>query len=212
MPKILTIDDHSVVRKGIRMVIENHIPHCVFDEATDGDTAYEKIKNNDFDLIIMDVNMPKTDSFGLLSNILNYKPASKIIIFSVNAEDIYAKRYLQAGAKGYLTKGAPDSEVIKAVDTVLINKRYISSDLSQKLLSDLHANRVSENPFDRLSTREFEIVQHLAQGESSAEICKKLNLHSSTIATYKARIFEKLQCQNIIALNKLAKVHNVILA
>lgn len=212
MPNILTVDDHSVIRKGLKQIIVEHIPHCKFDEAIDGDTAYEKIRQNNFDLIILDVNMPNTDSFGLLSNILSYKPESKIIMFSINSEDIYAKRYLKIGAMGYLTKGAPVNEIIKAIDTVLNNKRYISTELSQKLLSELHANRVSENPFDKLSSREFEIVQHLAQGESVSRICNKLNLHSSTVSTYKARIFEKLGCQNIVDLNSLAKVHNVILS
>ncbi|MDP4284897.1 MAG: response regulator transcription factor [Bacteroidota bacterium] len=210
MPDILIVDDHSIVRTGLKMVIENYLPHCKTEEATDGDSAFEKIKKHNFDLIIMDVNMPNTDSFGIVNTILSFRPEAKIIMFSMNSEDIYAKRYLKIGAMGYLRKDAPASEIRKAIETVLDNKRYISAELSQKLLVDLQSNRNSENPFDRLSPREFEIVQHLTTGESVAEISKKLNLHTSTVGTHKARIFEKLQCHNIIDINKLAKLHNII--
>jgi DNA-binding NarL/FixJ family response regulator len=111
---------------------------------------------------------------------------------------------------GYLRKDAPIDEIKKAIDNVLNSKRYMSPELSEKLLIDLHSNRNTENPFDKLSPKEFEIVQHLAYGDSVSEISRKLNLHTSTIGTHKARIFEKLQCHNIIELNNLAKVNNII--
>ncbi len=192
------------------MIIEDFLPHAKIDEAEDGDSAFEKIKQNDYDLVVMDVNMPNTDSFGLLSTILSLKPASKIIMFSMNAEEIYAKRYLKLGAMGYLRKDSAGPEIQNAIETVLNNKRYMSPELSQKLLHDLHTPGATENPFDKLSPREFEIVQHLAIGESLAEISKKLKLHTSTVGTHKARIFEKLQCQNVVELNTLAKLHHVV--
>jgi DNA-binding NarL/FixJ family response regulator len=160
----------------------------------------------------MDVNMPQTDSFGTLQTILALKPKTKIIMFSMNAEEVYAKRYLKLGAMGYLRKDAPNEEIIKAISTVLNNKRYVSPELNEKLLNDLQSKSKSENPFDKLSPREFEIVQHLSQGDSVAEISHKLNLHTSTIGTHKARIFEKLQCHNIIDLTNLAKIHHVVLS
>jgi DNA-binding NarL/FixJ family response regulator len=129
----------------------------------------------------------------------------------MNAENMYAKRYLKLGAMGYLRKDASGPEIIKAISTVLNNKRYISPELNEKLLTDLQSNHPAENPFDKLSPREFEIVQHLANGNSVAEISQKLNLHTSTIGTHKARIFEKLECKNIIELNNLAKVHRIVL-
>jgi DNA-binding NarL/FixJ family response regulator len=210
MPHLLLVDDHAIVRTGLKLVIENYIPHCTIDEAIDGDTAFEKIKHSDYDLVIMDVSMPNTDSFGIVNSILSFKPGTKIMMFSMNAEEIYAKRYLKMGAVGYLRKDSPGNEIKRAIETVLNNKIYISPELNEKLLSDLHSNRSVENPFEKLSPREFEIVQHLVLGESVSEISHKLNLHSSTIGTHKARIFEKLQCHNIIDLNKLAKMHNII--
>jgi DNA-binding NarL/FixJ family response regulator len=209
MPNLLLVDDHSVIRRGMKIIIENFIPHVAIDEAQDGDSAYEKIKEKDYDLVILDVNMPNTDSFGLVTNILALKPAMKILMFSMNDEEVYAKRYLKMGVMGYVKKDEPESEIKKAITTVLNNKKYVSQKLSQIMIGDLHRNN-ADNPFDNLSPREFEIAQHLIRGESLADICNKLTLHSSTVGTHKARIFEKLKCKNIIDLSALAKVHNII--
>ena len=185
------------------------MPHSKIDEADDGDSSFEKIKKNNYDLLILDVNMPNTDSFVLVSNILALKPGMKILMFSMSDEEVYARKYLKMGVMGYIKKDEHVDEIKKAITTVLNNKKYISPGLSQILIEDLHSNN-PENPFDSLSPREFEIVQHLIRGESVAEICQKLTLHSSTVGTHKARIFEKLKCSNIIDLNLLAKVHNII--
>ena len=209
MPKFLFVDDHAIVRTGLKRVIEDAIPHSIIDEAMDGDSALEKIKKNDYDLVVMDVNMPNTDSFGVLSTILAYKPALKIMMFSMNAEEIYAKRYMKMGAMGYLRKDSAGSEIKRAFEMVLDNKKYISSELSQMLLDVLHGDSGPDNPFDRLSARELEIVQHLIRGDSVGAISQKLHLHTSTIGTHKARIFNKLKCDNIIDLDKLAKLHNI---
>jgi two-component system invasion response regulator UvrY len=211
MPQLLLVDDHSIVRAGLKLLIEDFLPHTSIHEAEDGDSALRQIKEHDYDLVIMDVNMPHTDSIGTLQTILSFKPATRIIIFSMNSEDVYAKRYLKMGAMGYLRKDAPNEEIKKAISTVLNNKRYISPQLNEKLLTELHSGNKSENPFDNLSPREFEIVQHLAHGDSVADISNKLNLHTSTVGTHKARIFEKLKCNNIIELTHLAKVHDVVL-
>jgi DNA-binding NarL/FixJ family response regulator len=208
MPKLLLVDDHSMIRIGLMKFIETFLPQATFEEAHDGDSAFGKIKQNDYDLIIMDVNMPNTDSLGLLSNVLALKPKSKVLMFSMNAEEVYAIRYFKMGAMGYLKKDEMDSEIKKAITNVLNNKKYISPSLSEKLVADYHNEH--ENPFDKLSAREFEIVQHLSRGESMSEICVKLNLHSSTVGTHKARIFYKLGCKNIVELSELAKEHKIL--
>jgi DNA-binding NarL/FixJ family response regulator len=123
---------------------------------------------------------------------------------------MYARRYLKMGAMGYLRKDESDNEIKKAITNVLENKKYISPALSEKLLLDFQNDVHNENPFDQLSPREFEIVQHLSRGESLAEICEKLTLHSSTVGTHKARILKKLNCRNIVELSDLAKLHKVL--
>ena len=209
MLSILLVDDHSIVRTGLKVLIGTHLPDSRIDEAFDGASAMESIKGHQYDLIMMDVSMPNTDSFAIVSEILAFDSSLRIIMFSMNCEEIYAKRFLKIGAMGYLNKEAPSAEIKRAIDMVINNRRYISAEMSEKLLLDFQSNRHSENPFELLSQREFEIVQYLIQGASSAEISKNLSLHSSTIATYKSRIFEKLKCTNLIELSNLAKTYNV---
>jgi two-component system, NarL family, invasion response regulator UvrY len=212
MAELLLVDDHAIIRTGLKLLIQKSFAHFKIDEADDGNTAFEKIKHHDYDLIVMDVNMPNTDSFGILKSILAIKPATKIMMFSMNAEGIYAIRYLKMGAMGYLKKDASNDEIIKAITRVLNNKRYVSDELNERLITDLHSSHQSENPFTLLSPREFEIVQHLVNGDSVSEISCKLNVHTSTIGTHKARIFEKLGTHNIIDLLIMAKVHQVVMA
>jgi two-component system, NarL family, invasion response regulator UvrY len=211
MIKILLADDHVIIRAGLKIFIKNLIPLSDIEEAWDGDTTFEKIKITDFDIIILDVNMPATDSFGLVSNILALKPQSKILMFSMNAEEIYAKKYLHLGALGYINKDAAEEEIKEAINNVLNNKRYISHSLTKSLTESALGKKMNnQNPFDLLSPRELEIASHLMKGESVSEISSYLNLHTSTVGTHKARIFEKLQCKNIVGINELARVHKII--
>ena len=207
MTRILLADDHEIIRSGLKLFINNMIPHCVIDEAWDGCSALEKVKENDYHLIIMDLNMPGTNSFELLDNILAIKPEAGILIFSINSEEVHAKRYLQLGAKGYVGKDSPVRELGDAINAVLNNKRYISPSLSG--ITEQILNEETINPFDNLSSREFEVVQHLIKGESLSDICHVTNLKASTVSTYKARILEKLHCKNVLEVIQLANIYNI---
>lgn len=210
MQHILLVDDHPIITDSLKLIIGNSMADCKTDVANDGDTAFEKIKHTNYDLIIMDVSLPDTNSFNIVSNILTLKPCSRILMFSMNPEEMFAKRYLKMGAMGFLSKEAPIDEIKNAIQSVLKNKKYISPELKEKLAMDILDNNHQENQFDKLSPREFEIVQHLVHGDSLAEISRKLNLHTSTIGTHKARIFEKLHCHNIVELVTMAKIYNMI--
>ncbi|HZW71679.1 MAG TPA: response regulator transcription factor [Hanamia sp.] len=210
MPNILIVDDHIVITTGLKIVIGSFLPKSVIDVANEGDKAFEKIKHTDYDLIIMDIALPNTDSFNIVSNILAIKPNSRILMFSMSPEETFAKRYLRIGALGYINKDAPLHEIKNAIESALNNKRYLSPELQEKLTLEALSDDPHENQFDKLSPREFEIVQHLVHGDSVSEISRKLNLHTSTIGTHKAKIFEKLKCENIVELVAMAKVHNLI--
>ena len=209
MNRILLADDHEIMRTGLKVFINSVIGFAVIDEAWDGDSVIKKVKQHDYQLIILDVNMPATDAFGLISNILAIKPDEKILMFSMNPEDLYAKRYLQLGAKGYISKISPESDIKVALDNVLKGKKYVSPALQPTFDMDVTGKNLN-NPFENLSPREFEIVLHLIRGASLAEIGQALHLQTSTVGTHKARIFEKLHCSNIIDIKELAKVYNVI--
>src|ERR1039457_4786247 len=116
---ILHADDHQMIRAALKRMLEDYLPGVHVDQAIDGNSAFEKVKKNNYDMIVLDVTMPNTDSFGLVSNILAIKPKSKILMFSVNTGEVYVKKYIQSGVMGYIHKDAPLEQIEKAVSTVL---------------------------------------------------------------------------------------------
>ena len=212
MIRILLADDHTIVRAGLKICIQNTMPHAYIDEAYDGNSAFEMIKEYSYDIIILDINMPDTDCIHLVNDILGLKPDSRILIFSMmSPEEMYAKKYLTLGVMGYLNKGGSTDEIMQAIENVTGNKRFVSPSLTQALAEGALSTRThARNPFELLSPRETEIAKHLVSGESVSQIGKYLYLHTSTIGTHKARIFEKLQCKNLVELNRLATLYNFI--
>lgn len=208
MKKFLLVDDHTVVRSGIRGLLLEIFSPCEIYEAGNGDEAVEKMKQISFDFIMMDVQMPKTDSLGLVEFINIKYPGTKVLIFSMSPEKIYAKRFLKAGAKGFLSKEASLEEVKKAIGLVLNNRTYISEALAGSLVEDSYSSNPS-NPFEKLSAREFEIASLLLSGHTISDISKSLNLQVSTIGTHKARIFEKLSVSNLLELKDLSASYNM---
>jgi len=206
MEKILLVDDHMIIRSGLKMLLSQDLANYSFEEAADGDTAIEQLRSTDYALMVLDINIPGTDTFSVVENTLQIKPETRILIFSMNAENIYAKRFLKMGVKGYVRKDEPAEEIKNAVFTVLNNKRYISKTLGENLAKEMFEKK-SDNPFDRLSPKQFEITQFLIQGKSISEICAAMSLHSSTVSTQKNRIFDKLNVDNLVDLYALAKMH-----
>jgi two-component system, NarL family, invasion response regulator UvrY len=195
-----------VVRSGIRGLLSELFKPCEVDEADDGEGATEKLKTNTYDLILMDVQIPNTDTLGLMEYIHTKYPDAKVLIFSMSAENIYAKRFLKAGAKGFISKEALLEEIKKAINLILNGRNYISESLAQSLAEESFSDK-PDNPFNKLSKREFEIVSLLMSGQSVGEISKCLNLHPSTVGTHKGRLFKKLGVTNILELKELATLY-----
>ncbi|MEO5944609.1 MAG: response regulator transcription factor [Ferruginibacter sp.] len=210
MKKILLVDDHSIIRSGLKILLSKDFGEYVFEEAETGEKLISLIKTEDYDLIILDINIPGSDSFAMVEKVMQMKPDARILIFSMNAENIYAKRFLRMGVRGYIRKDEPANEIITAVGYVLSNKKYISKTLSE-VFSWERFDRATDNPFEKLSPKQSEIVRFLIQGKTITDICSLLKLHSSTISTQKNRIFEKLNVANLVDLYALAKVHPISL-
>lgn len=206
MEKILIVDDHNIIRSGVKIMFTGELARFSFDEAADGDTAMGLIEKNSYSMIILDINMPGMSAQHIVQNTLALNPESKILIFSMNAENIFAKPFLKMGAKGYIRKDEAADEIRKAIMTVLSGKRYISRELSENFAGELLVKQ-TDNPFDKLSPKQSEITRFLIEGKGLNEICHKLNLHSSTISTQKTRIFQKLNVRNVVDLYALAKMH-----
>lgn len=207
MSKILIIDDHSIIRVGIAFLIRQEIPSAAIDEAKSGDAAVVLLKKNTYDLVILDVNIPGTDTIDFISYLLTATPHPNILIFTMNPEEWYGRRFLKMGVKGFLNKESPEDEIKKAIWTVLKGNRYISPALAQIISMDA-LEKKKENPFDELSNREFDVAMRLTRGDSVSVIAESLNLHASTVGTHKAHIFEKLNVQNIIQLADLARLYD----
>jgi len=207
--RFLLADDHAVVKTGISLLIKELYPSAVIDTAHDGDSAHSKIVKNDYDLVMLDVHMPNTDSLALVDTILAIKPKLKILIFTMASENIFAKRFLKLGVSGFLSKDSSDEEIKRAITKVSLGRKYISEGLFSDLTDDSLRSR-SDNPFEDLSDRELEIVTHLIKGKSVGEICDILSIQNSTVSTHKARAFEKLKVKNIIELREMARIYQLI--
>lgn len=208
MKKFLLVDDHVVVRSGISGLLSEIFKPCEVSEAGDTDSATEKLKEKHYDLIMMDIQMPNSDTLGLMEYINVKYPDTRVLIFSMSSENIYAKRFLKAGAKGFLSKDSSLDEIKKAINLILNGRKYISDALAE-LLTDSSYNDGPNNPFEKLSHREFEIASLLLTGQTVSEISKSLNLQVSTVGTHKGRIFEKLGVSNLIELKEMATSYNL---
>lgn len=208
MKKFLLIDDHEIVRAGVKNVLQEIFKPCEIAEANDEKSALSQLKANKFDLVIMDVQIPETDTAGLMEYIKTRYPETKVLMFSMSVENVYAKRFLKAGAMGFVSKNAGLTELKKAVDLVLSDRKYISETLAEHLASEIGRVQPS-NPFDKLSAREFEIATLLMTGKSGSEISELLAINSSTVGTHKARLFDKLGVHNLPELIEVARIYKL---
>lgn len=207
--RVLIADDHTIVRSGMKLIIQDLLPSTVFDEASNGDQVISCVKKNDYEMIVLDINMPDTDSITLVTNLFAYREQCKILIYSMNSEDLYAKRFIKLGVLGYLNKESKSDEIKKAITCVLRGDIYISKKLKKELSEEMHSKKGGDNPFKKLSDREIQTVKYLLHGYSLLEIRKILNVHSSTVGTYKTRIFEKLKIKTIRDLGELARMYQL---
>lgn len=205
----LLADDHSIVRLGIKALIKEHFFVHLICEAENGSELVDLVRKHEFDLIMLDINMPDTDFLGLMHWLRATRPEAQVLIFTTHPEEIYGVRCIQLGAGGFLHKTAPDSEIIQAIQRLLENRRYISAELAE-LLAEKSADKKSANPFDGLSAREMEIALLMDKGISLPDICRQLNIQYSTANTYKRRIFEKLNVFNLISLTRLMRTYGVM--
>jgi two-component system, NarL family, invasion response regulator UvrY len=204
--RVLIVDDHAVMRMGLRELLQDLQPGVQILEANDGDEMLDVLRKNAIDLVVLDIHLPNTDTIKLVELSTIRFPQTDILIFSMLSEQIYGRRLLKAGAKGFLSKNASIEEIRHGLGMALHSKRYLSPALLDLLMRNADEQQHSD-PFSRLSQREFEIVHDLLSGATINTIAHRLNLKPSTVGTYKARIFEKLQVQTVFELKELATLY-----
>ncbi|MBE8715468.1 response regulator [Sphingobacterium hungaricum] len=206
MKKILIADDHSIVRLGASIIVKEMFSDSTLLQAQTYDEVYEILKNRHIDLILLDINMPGGNNIKVIKELLAIQPDVKILVFSSYDESLYALRYIEAGASGYLHKNTAMSELNNAILSVTSRGKYMSDavkDLYVQKLTTSKASTQSANPLNKLSNREMDVAKHLISGLGILEVSNLLELSSSTISTYKSRIFEKLAVNNIAELIEL---------
>ncbi|MHA4739981.1 response regulator [Dyadobacter sp. MSC1_007] len=208
MIKILIADDHSLVRYGLKLALSRHFTECHIDESWDGASVMQQLKSIAYDLVLLDLNMPETDSTVLIRWIRDFHPDTRILIVSMNNESVFGKRSLQLGVHGYLEKDSPPVELVKAVDVILSGKKYLSANLSDILINDTLKGKTA-NPFDELTPREFQVAMYMVQGHSVTQISEMLQVQYTSVNTFKRRIFEKLNVDDSKGLIQLADAYNL---
>ena len=209
MIKILIADDHAIVREGLKRIVAETADMVVADEATNGHEVLEKIRNNEYNVVILDISMPGRGGVDILKQLKGQRPHLPILILSMHPEEQYAVRVLKAGAAGYLTKESAPDELITAIKRVSSGRKYVSSSLAEKLAFDLE--RHTELPYhETLSDREYQVLCMIASGKRAQEIAEELCLSVKTVSTYRSRILEKMKMKNNAELMRYAIKHELV--
>jgi DNA-binding NarL/FixJ family response regulator len=207
--RVIIVDDHAVVRKGLAQILEETEDIVVTDEASSGDELLHKIQNYKYDVVLLDISMPGKDGLNTLKEIKQLKPDLPVIIFTVFPEEQYAIRVLKAGAAGYINKQSEPEEIITAIRRVSAGRKYISP-----VLADLLASSVSsdgKSPLhDTLSDREFQVMCYIANGKTISDIAKELDLSVNTVSTYRIRILEKMKLKSNAELTHYAVKNGLV--
>ena len=195
MIKLLIVDDHPMVRDGLKCLLGDSGHPILADEASNGQEALNKVWENDYHLVLLDISMPGRDGLDVLKQIKSIKPDLPILVLSILPEDLYELRALKAGASGYLTKTKSSGELLGAIDKILSGDRYISLSLANKLAFSFE-NSMEASDHEKLSDREFQVMRMVALGKTINEIANELCLSRKTIFKTRASVKRKMKMKN----------------
>ena len=192
MTRILLVDDHAVVRRGVRDILTESLGKVTFGEAAKPSEAIEQLQTSDWDVVVLDISLPGRGGLDALREIKRLRPTVPVLVLSMHAEDHYALRALRAGAAGYVNKDSAAEDLAGAVRKVLAGGTHVSAKLAETLAKSLRIDS-SRPAHERLSDRELEVLRALAAGKTVKEIGVDLSLSEKTVSTYRTRLLEKMQ-------------------
>lgn len=207
--KILVIDDHEIVRRGVKQILTETFPHVEVGEADTGQKGLAAVRQEPWDLAIVDISLPDQSGLELLCELHRVTPALPLMVLSLHPEEQYAIRAFRSGAMAYLTKHTAPEELARAVKQVLAGRRYVTASLGERLADSL-SNDPTAPDHQALSQREFEVLRCLAQGQSIKNIGQTLALSVKTVSTYRARLLGKLQLSTTAELIRYAIEHRLV--
>ncbi len=210
MIKVLLADDHSIVRAGLRRIVEESGDIEVVAEAEDGREAIQLVQKIDPDVAVIDISMPDLDGLEVISRLQNLHPKLPILVLTMHEEGQYVVRTIQAGAKGYLTKQSAPEQFVKAIRKIYDGKRYITDEAAESLALRVAKGSNGKSPLDSLSMRELQVLRRLAMGHTNREIAAAYHISIKTVDTYRARLLKKLGLRNNAELSRFAIQNRLI--
>ena len=207
--RILLVDDHEIVRRGLKQLLAEEFPKAVFGEANRVPQARELIAQQEWSLVVLDINLPGGSGLDLLTEVRRLRPQAAVLVLSSYPEEEFAVRAFKLGAAGYLTKASVAEEMLVAVKKVLAGGKYVSASLAEQLATALGGG-LTTAPHEALSPRELEVLRLLATGQMLKEIAAGFSLSEKTISTYRSRIVEKLKLSTNVELARYAMQHGLV--
>lgn len=189
--RILIVDDHAVVRDGVKTIVGERFGKVVLGEASTANEALELARQEEWDAVVLDISLGARSGLEVLKELKQLRPKLPVLILSMHSEAQYARRAFKAGASGYITKESSHAELVTAINKVIEGRRYVSAALAEKLVFDIERG-TGGPPHESLSDREFEVMCLIASGKTVTEVAEVLSLSDKTISTYRARILEKM--------------------
>jgi DNA-binding NarL/FixJ family response regulator len=209
MKRILVADDHAIVRKGLKETLEEELGDLQFGEAGNGQQALDQVWKENWDLVMLDINMEQRNGLEVLEEIRKARPKLPVLILSMYPVEEFGVRALKLGAAGYINKQSAPEELVAAVRSVLAGRRYISAALADRLAAD--AQRGTEGPLHQtLSTREYQVMLMIARGMTLKEIAADLSISAKTVGTYHIRILAKMGLSNDIQITRYAFLNKLV--
>jgi DNA-binding NarL/FixJ family response regulator len=202
--RILIVDDHPMMREGLRTLISRERDLTVCGEAETVGQALDAVANLKPDLVLTDITLPGRNGIALIKDICALNPTLLILVISMHDESLYAERVLHAGARGYIMKQESGPTMMQAIRQVLAGRIYLSEKMSARILENVAGKRAKASPIERLSDREFEVFQLIGRGKSTVQIAEELHLSTKTVEAHRARVKDKLDVRTMTALISFA--------
>jgi DNA-binding NarL/FixJ family response regulator len=203
MLKVLIADDHAIVRKGLKQILLEEYPSALIKEVGDAEGLLAEVTRDNWSVVVCDMSMPGRSGLDALTQIKQIAPQVPVLIMSMYPEDQYALRVLKAGASGYIGKETIHEDIIRAIQTVSLGKKFITPTIAEKLANALGEDHALQ-PHESLSDREFDVFKLLASGKAVSEIATQLSLSATTVSTYRSRIMEKMNMRTNAELTRYA--------
>lgn len=205
--RILLVDDHPLVRQGIKQVLSSAFHPAAVGEAANAEQGLNEVRTTDWDILVLDLSLPGTSGLELLKDLRRERPALPVLVLSMHPPDHFARRAINAGAAGYLTKDSAPGELVRAVGEVIAGRRYINTAWVHGVVS--HGTEPGE-PHDALSDREYQVMRMLASGLTVSQIATRLSLSVKTVSTYRMRVLEKMKMKTTAELMHYAISHSLV--